>query len=268
MRVIFLGRKPEAIQALDFLLERGWEVPCLVCPQKTEGLWWRPTLLEAAADREIPVVTQEALSNVLMHPQDDPELGKKIENVDLVISYLYWRRIKEPLLGRPLRGAVNFHPAPLPDYRGVGGYNFAILNGERRYGVSAHYIDSTIDTGELIARRDFPIDAEQETAYSLYQKSQRALLELFFELIPLFETGRPPGTPQGAGRYYTREEFEAAKEIPPGSDPAEIDRRARAFWFPPYSGAYFADDPTYATVVTQKILHQLGGLLHDTGGEC
>jgi len=268
MRVIFLGRKPEAIQALDFLLDRGWEVPCLICPRKTDDLWWHPTLLEAAARRGIPAVTQEALLKVLVRPQDDPPLGKVIENVDLVISYLYWRRIKEPLLSRPLRGAVNYHPAPLPEYRGVGGYNFAILNGERTYGVSAHYIDSTIDTGELIARHDFPIDAERETAYSLYHKSQRALLDLFFEVMPLFEVGCPPGTPQGEGRYYTREEFEAAKAIGPGSDPVEIDRRARAFWFPPYSGAYFADDPTRATVVTEKILRQMGGLLHDASGEC
>ena len=38
-------------------------------------------------------------------------------------------------------GCLNFHPAPLPDLRGVGGYNVAILEGMREWGVSCHFVD-------------------------------------------------------------------------------------------------------------------------------
>ena len=262
MKVILLGRKPEAIQALDFLLARGWEVPCVVCPKKISELWWSPTLFEAAKHRGIPVVTQRALLAALAHPEERSVLGGMLDDVDLIISYLYWRRIKKPLINLPRFGVINFHPAPLPDYQGLGGYNFAILNGDITYGVSVHYVNETIDTGDIIARRDFSISSDTVTAYSLYQQSQAELLELYYETIPLFKNGSPPGYPQGKGHYYTREEFEAAKTIPAGSSSNEIDRRARAFWFPPYPGAYFADDPTRATVVPPKILEQLGKLLH------
>ena len=45
------------------------------------------------------------------------------------ISFLFWKRIREPLLSLGRVGCLNFHPAPLPDMRGVGGYNVAVLEG-------------------------------------------------------------------------------------------------------------------------------------------
>src|SRR5688500_9989261 len=48
---------------------------------------------------------------------------------DLGISMLYWRRLKGCFLAHPRFGTINFHPAPLPEYKGVGGYNLAILHG-------------------------------------------------------------------------------------------------------------------------------------------
>jgi len=45
---------------------------------------------------------------------------------------------------------VNFHPGP-PEYRGIGCVNFAIMNNEKKYGVTAHLIDSVkIDRGKII----------------------------------------------------------------------------------------------------------------------
>ena len=46
-------------------------------------------------------------------------------------------------------GIVNFHPAPSPDYKGIGGYNLALLNNVDSWAVTAHYIDEKIDTGPI-----------------------------------------------------------------------------------------------------------------------
>ena len=55
---------------------------------------------------------------------------------------------------------LNFHPAPLPDIRGLGGYNVAILEDFAEWGVSAHFVDEEFDTGDLVRVDRFPIDRE------------------------------------------------------------------------------------------------------------
>ena len=66
------------------------------------------------------------------------------DDVDLVISFLFWKRIREPLLSLGRIGCLNFHPAPLPDMRGVGGYNVAVLEGMSEWGVSCHFVDARL----------------------------------------------------------------------------------------------------------------------------
>ena len=88
-------------------------------------------------------------------------------DVDVVVSFLFWNLIREPLISLGRVGCLNFHPAPLPDFRGVGGYNVAILEGLPEWGVSCHFVDEHFDTGDLVAVERFPIDPDAETALSL-----------------------------------------------------------------------------------------------------
>ena len=79
-------------------------------------------------------------------------------DVDVVISFLFWKLIREPLISLGRVGCLNFHPAPLPDFRGVGGYNVAILEGLSSWGVSCHFVDERFDTGDVVEVERFPID--------------------------------------------------------------------------------------------------------------
>ena len=88
-------------------------------------------------------------------------------------------------LSLPKLGIINFHPAILPEYKGTAGYNVAILEGRSDWGVSAHYVDAEIDTGEIIDVSMFPISKDEETAYSLEKKSQNYLFEQFIKVANL-----------------------------------------------------------------------------------
>ena len=64
------------------------------------------------------------------------------------------------------------------------------------------------------------------------------LLALFKDVVDMAVDGTElPRTPQGEGRYVTREEFEAMRKVPPGEDPGDAGAADRAFWYPPYDGA-------------------------------
>jgi methionyl-tRNA formyltransferase len=156
-------------------------------------------------------------------------------------------------LGRA--GCLNFHPAPLPDMRGIGGYNVAILEDWAEWGVSAHFVDEQLDTGDLVRVDRFPIDRARETALSLDLRSQERLLELFRWTADRLAAGEElPREPQGEGRYVTREEFESLRAVAPDDDPELTARRIRAFWYPPHDGATIEVGGETLTLVDRDLL--------------
>ena len=240
MRIIFMAKdKPSAHAALRSLVEAGDEIVAAVVPDGSP-------LAGAATAYGIRVATDESLygavsgANVLAGDGTAAGAGPdpSLEDIDLVVSFLFWRKIRQPLIDLPRIGCLNFHPAPLPDLRGLGGYNAAILDNLSAYGVSAHFVDADLDTGDLVRVDRFPIDARRETARSLEQKSQERLVTLFEEVMAAARRDRAlPRQPQGEGRYIGRKEFEEMRKIQAMDSPAVIERKIRAFWYPPYPGA-------------------------------
>lgn len=177
-------------------------------------------------------------------------------NYDLGLSILYWRKLKEEFLTVPSKGIINFHPALLPDYKGTGGYNLAILEGLSEWGVSAHYVDTEIDTGEIIKVNKFSIDKDKETAVSLEKASIRVLEDMVIDVFEdaINSAGFLKTTANTGGRYVSRLEMESMKKIVEGDD---ISRKIRAFWFPPYDGAYLDISGEKFTLVNRVILKSI-----------
>jgi methionyl-tRNA formyltransferase len=252
MRVVFMGKsKRSAVRALDLVVERGAEVVAVVAPEPDR--WTREAQrLDLAARRHgLPLVAEEDL---YADPPGD---------VDVVISFLYWRLIREPLLSLGRVGCLNFHPAPLPDFRGVGGYNVAVLEGLEEWGVSCHFVDEHLDTGDLVEVERFAIDPAAHTAFSLDLESGERLVRLFGRVLDRLLAGEElPRAPQGAGRYVSREDFEALRVVRPGDD---LDRKVRAFWYPPYPGALVEVDGRRLTLVDDTLLAEVAEAYRDAG---
>lgn len=75
---------------------------------------------------------------------------------------------------------INFHNAPLPDYKGMHPCFWAIYNQEVKHGVSFHVVEPEIDTGNVIARKLFEISAE-ETSFLLIVKCMQCGVALMRE---------------------------------------------------------------------------------------
>jgi methionyl-tRNA formyltransferase len=124
---------------------------------------------------------------------------------------------------------VNFHPAPLPEYRGRNvGYQ-SILNNEKEFGATLHYADETFDTGDIIAVKYFPIRASDH-AGNVTENARNACLHLFYEWMPrLLKGEKPQGFRQMGGTYYKK------KPIDPNvSLTSEQQRLVRAITAPPH----------------------------------
>ena len=132
---------------------------------------------------------------------------------------------------RALTGlAYNFHPGP-PSYPGVNAANFALYNGEQRFGVTAHMMCEKVDTGPIVGVDWFEIP-EQFNHLALETKAFSALLQLFRQLSPLLveiQTPLPETNEQWSGQVTTRKDFEHLTAPLTGMSDEEIRRRKRAF---------------------------------------
>lgn len=74
-------------------------------------------------------------------------------DVDIFVSMSYNQIFRSACIALPPLGIINCHAGALPFYRGRNILNWALINDEKRFGVTVHYIDGTIDTGDLIVQR-------------------------------------------------------------------------------------------------------------------
>jgi methionyl-tRNA formyltransferase len=256
MRAIFMGKcKRSAARALDWLVEQGCEVVAVVAAEPGPFTVESQRLDLVARRHGIPLVSDDDLYAAI-------DRGETPE-VDLVLSFLFWKRIRPPLIALGRRGCLNFHPAPLPDFRGLGGYNVAILERLEAWGVSCHHVDERFDTGDLVEVDRFPIDLDAETALSLDLKSQERLLAQFQRVLGMALRGEQlPRSAQGEGRYITADELERLRVVRPGDD---VERKLRAFWYPPWPGAAVELDGRPLTLVDTPQLEETARALLAAG---
>lgn len=90
-------------------------------------------------------------------------------NPDVIISAYFSQILKKDIIALPKLGILNVHPGWLPSYKGAMAYFWVLKNGSDRGGVTVHWIDEGIDTGDILARRSFPLknNATQETVLML-----------------------------------------------------------------------------------------------------
>lgn len=248
MNIIFMGRKNYAAKMLKWTVEQGINV-VYVCTDTQNPDSSTKRMADAL---NVPIAS---IGKIEQYVQEHPE------SIDLVVSYLYWRKIRKTLITLPRYGCINFHPAILPDWRGCGGYNIAILNQLSTWGATAHYVDENIDTGDVIRIYKFNFDYRLETAYSLEKKTQNIQMSLYKSVIlDVLKHGKLKVTVQDKvqGCYISKQEMIRMMKIDIDNISAkELDNKIRAFWFPPYNGAGFEIDGKFYTLINEEILHTL-----------
>ena len=171
---------------------------------------------------------------------------------DYLFSY-YWKKISTDTLKIAKKANINFHPGPLPEARGSG-YHVAIMDDWGYWGVTAHIIDEEYDTGDIIEYRKFKIP---DNIYNidLVSKAHDALFELFRDIVTDLSAGKTlEKKEQQGGYFYSISEMEKLKYIQADDDTPSIEKKIRAFWHPPFSGAKIILNGRDYTVINDEIL--------------
>jgi methionyl-tRNA formyltransferase len=154
--------------------------------------------------------------------------GMELWEGDYIVSYLSRWIVPARLIEKARKAAVNFHPAS-PDYPGIGCNNFALYEDAEEYGVTCHYMDKTVDTGDIIAVKRFSVFPTDDVA-SLLSRTYDFQLALFYEIMGgVIEGKELPSSPETWTRKpFSRAQFNELFNIAPDMDDAEIKRRVRA----------------------------------------
>lgn len=107
---------------------------------------------------------------------------------DLFVSMSFNQIFRRRLIDHPRLGTINCHAGKLPFYRGRNVLNWALINDEREFGVTVHFIDEGIDTGDIIVQRLYSI-TDADTYGTLLKRASAGCAELLYETIKQIQAG-------------------------------------------------------------------------------
>jgi UDP-4-amino-4-deoxy-L-arabinose formyltransferase/UDP-glucuronic acid dehydrogenase (UDP-4-keto-hexauronic acid decarboxylating) len=139
----------------------------------------------------------------------------------------------------PTIGSFNLHPGPLPEYAGLNTPSWGVYHGERRFGVTLHWMDAGIDTGPIAFAETFEID-EADTGLTVTMKCIKHGVDQVSMLVGAAADGlHPPKIRQDlAKRRYFGHEIPHGGIIQWDLPAREIVNLVRACDFLPFSSPW------------------------------
>lgn len=178
MRIGFVGAVEGSRIALDALIASDL-APVLVVTLPPEAAGRHSDFADLAGPAREAGAALHFTSNVNA-PETIQALGEA--RLDL-LAVVGWSQIcRAPFREAARLGAIGYHPAPLPRFRGRAVIPWTILCGEKETGSTVFWLDEGTDSGPILAQMLFPV-APDETARSLYDKHTRALCELMPQAV-------------------------------------------------------------------------------------
>lgn len=149
-------------------------------------------ILEAARSLGIP---SKALPSSSFRTKLEPEIETLAaeqladSGAELIVLAGYMRLIKAPLLDRFPNRIVNIHPSLLPAFPGLEAWKQALDAKAPTTGCTVHWVDSGMDTGQIIAQASVPV-LENDTPETLHARIQKAEHQLYPEALSKIEAAR------------------------------------------------------------------------------
>ena len=182
-RIVYMGTPEFAVAPLEALIQNGYKIVGVVTvPDKASGRGLKvneSAVKKYAVEHNIPILQPVSLK--------DPEFLESLKawKADLFVVVAF-RMLPKVVWEIPKLGTFNLHAALLPQYRGAAPINWAVINGEKRTGVTTFMIDDGMDTGKIMYRYDCKIDPD-ETVGEVHDKLMALGSELVVNTVEALE---------------------------------------------------------------------------------
>lgn len=207
------------------------------------------TLVALAAAKGIPVLSPKAVNA----PDSLAEIAAFA--AELHVSMSYDQILREAILALPPRGTLNCHAGALPFYRGRNPLTWALINGETEFGITVHWVDLGIDTGDIVRQIKVPISAT-DTYATLLKTAETLCADTLVDAIADVHQGTDKRIVQSTidpvGLYCCRRR-EGDEEIDWTSGSAALERFVRALVSPGPGARTTWKDKSYAILASELI---------------
>jgi methionyl-tRNA formyltransferase len=194
-----VAEESAGIQILRALASAPHELVAVMTAPPTRG--GGATVGGVAGQLGVPIEASERVRN--------PETADWIreQGVDLLLNVHSLYLIAGEVVSAPRIGSFNLHPGPLPEYAGLNTPSWAIYNGEQQHGVTVHWMEPGVDTGDIAYESRFDL-TEKDTGLSVSARCVRDGVPLIERLLETAaeDPGAIPRLQQDLSRrqYYKR----------------------------------------------------------------
>lgn len=137
-------------------------------------------LLQKAKENDIPVELSDNINSL--------EFIDRIEKyeADLFVSMSFNQIFKTQMINLPRLKTINCHAGKLPFYRGRNILNWALINDEKEFGITVHYVDEGIDTGDIIVQETYPI-TDDDNYDTLLKRAYVGCADVLYKAIKMIQ---------------------------------------------------------------------------------
>lgn len=178
MRIGYLGDGPWAHNTLQILLcDKNYEVVFVTVRWDDRD----PVLIRIAEENGIPIHLSE---NINSREYVD---FVKASGAEILVSMSFNQIFKNEIINLLPRKIINCHAGKLPFYRGRNILNWALINDEKEFGITVHYVDEGIDTGDIILQKTFPI-TDDDNYKTLLETAHMECANVLYEALEIIRT--------------------------------------------------------------------------------
>jgi len=233
--LLFLGNNGNLI--CEFLKHRDINLIGVVADRVSDEInrYFGSSFL-IAEEHKIPCVSQKTFKTNRLKL-----LENTFKNINLIFSQGYQYRITEDVINVNSLKIINFHQSLLPEYAGRHPLNWVIVNGERKTGITFHYVRNNFDDGEIILQKSIEI-SKDDNVVTLYNKTIRDGTSLINDVIQLaYDRDFTPRKQDLSKRTYFPPRKSEDGEITREDLIEDIKNKIRAL-ATPYPGAFIKID--------------------------
>ena len=218
----------------------------------------KPVLVITAPDKPVgrkQILTPSAVKIVAQ--RHNIKVGHRMSNFlkirpNLIIVAAYGQILPKKILKIPKYGCLNVHPSLLPKYRGASPIQYAILNGDKKTGVTIMLMDEKMDHGPILNQQKRKINSKI-TYEELLKELANLGAKLLIGTIPKWIQGKIKPKPQDHSKAtYTKILKKEDGKIDWTKKPEEIERQIRAF--NPWPGTYTIYNKKRLKILKTEIL--------------
>ena len=183
LKVVFMGTPDFAVPVLNKLIKKTNVVMVVTQPDAYVGrkkILTPSPVKQVALENDIKVITPNKIREEY---QDIIDI-----NPDIIITCAYGQIIPKILLDLPKYKCVNVHASLLPKYRGGAPIHAALLNGDKKTGITIMYMDEGMDDGDIIRKEELDI-LDNDNINTLNDKLSLLGAELLIDTLPSILNG-------------------------------------------------------------------------------